>query len=210
MRGISGGARLAAGVIALVAWAGLAAQFQASFARLGSVPETAWVMLRYFTVIANGLTATMFSALALGRHGFATPFRLGGVTVAMLLVGIVYHLLLRDMIELSGGDRLADTLMHSVSPVLVPVYWLIFAEKGGLARRDPLRWALLPLIYFIYALARGAIEGAYAYPFMNVAALGWTQTLITALLMALGFIAAGFVMLWLDRMLSRPETRPAR
>jgi hypothetical protein len=209
MNTLSGTARFAAGVVALVAWFGLAAQFRASLGLVGAVPETLWVMLRYFTVIANTLAAIIFTGVASGRSGFAAPPRLGGMTVTMLLVGVVYHLLLRGMLELSGGAKLADILMHTATPLLVPAYWLVFAPKGGLSRRDPLLWAVLPLVYFVYALARGAIEGVYAYPFMNVTELGWPQTLATALLMALGFMAAGFVMLWLDRMLSRAETKPA-
>jgi hypothetical protein len=209
MSKLSGTTRVAAGVVALVAWLGLAVQFRASLALVGTVPETLWVMLRFFTVIANLLAAITFTGVALGRPGFAAPARLGGITVTMLLVGVVYHLLLRGMLELSGGAKLADLLMHTATPLLVPTYWLVFAPKGGLDRRDPLLWALLPLGYFIYALVRGAIEGVYAYPFMNVTELGWPQTLATALVMALGFMAAGFVMLWLDRIFSRAETKPA-
>jgi len=209
MSRLSSPARLAAGAVALVAWVGLAVQFRASLAQFDSVPETLWVMLRYFTVIANGLSAILLSAVALGLTGFVSPARLGGVAIAMLLVGVVYGLLLRGMLELSGGAKLADTLMHLVTPVLVPAFWLLFVPKGGLNRRDPVLWAVLPLVYFVYALGRGAIEGVYAYPFMNVTRLGWPQTLTNALLMALGFLAAGFVMLWLDRMLARAGTKPA-
>lgn len=211
-RRLSGTARAAAGLVAAIAWLGLAVQFRASLANLGSVPDTIWIMLRYFTVIANLLAAILLSAVASGWRGSASPKLLGGMSIAMLLVGIVYGLLLRGMLELSGGAKLADTLLHIVTPVLVPVYWLAFVPKGELGSRDPLLWALLPLAYFVYALVRGAAEGVYAYPFMNLAQLGWTQTLTNALLMALGFIVAGFAMFWLDRRLSLlggpPEWKP--
>jgi hypothetical protein len=194
--------RLLAAVIALVAWTGLGIQFDASYARSGNVPETLWVMLRYFTVIVNLLVAILFTAIALDLRRLATPFALAGVMIAILLVGIVYHLLLDGMVELSGGAQLANLINHSATPILVPLYWLFAAAKGQLKGRAPLWWALLPLAYFGYALARGACEGLYAYPFMDVGQLGWSQTLITAVVMATGFIAAGYALVWLDRRLS--------
>jgi hypothetical protein len=60
----------------------------------------------------------------------------------------------------------------------------------------------LPAAYFVYALARGAAEGIYAYPFMDVARIGWMQTATTAVLMALGFLAAGYALVWLDHQMA--------
>lgn len=163
-------------------------------------------MLRYFTVITNLLVAIVFSAIALDIRRLSTPFQLAGVTIAIMLVGVVYGLLLRGMVELSGGALLADTLNHVVTPILVPLYWVLLAPKGYVRARDPWLWTLLPLAYFAYALVRGASEGLYAYPFIDLPAIGWTQLLVNAAVMALGFIAAGHVLFWLDGRLSR--TRP--
>lgn len=140
-------------------------------------------------------------AIALGRPRIASPFNLAGVIIAILLVGVVYNLLLRGMLEHSGGGKVADIVNHSVTHIIVPLYWLFAAEKGHLKGRDPLLWGLLPLVYFGYALARAAVEGVYASPFMNVDKLGWGQTLITAVVMALGFLIGGYALVWLDRKL---------
>jgi hypothetical protein len=191
--------RLFAAAIALVAWIGLGTQLDTSYALVGALPDTLWVMLRYYTVIANLLVAILFTAIALGGLRIASPFNLAGVTIAIILVGVVYNLLLRGMLELSGGAKVADIINHSITPILVPFYWLFLGEKGHLKGRDPFLWALLPLFYFGYALARAAIEGVYAYPFMNVAKLGWGQTLLTAMVMAFCFLIGGYVLVWLDR-----------
>ena len=108
--------------------------------------------------------------------------------LAIMLVGVVYVTLLRGLLDLSGGAKLADTLMHYATPVLVPLWWLLFAPKGKLEWRDPAIWSLFPLAYFPYALARGAYEGIYAYPFINVAKIGWTQVGINAVMIAGGFL----------------------
>ncbi|MBT9470806.1 MAG: Pr6Pr family membrane protein [Phenylobacterium sp.] len=191
-------ARVLAGVIALVALIGLAVQFRASLGRLGSVAETVWVELHFFTIIANLLVAVVFGGIAAARPGFATQSLLGGVTLASLLVGVVYGLLLDGLLELSGGDKLADLLLHKVTPVLVPLWWLGFAPKGRLTRRDPWVWAILPLAYFAYALIRGGAEGLYAYPFLDLAKLGWLRTGANAVLMGAAFMATGFVVVGLD------------
>lgn len=199
---ISGLGRIAAAAIALTAWAGLGVQLEASIGLTGSAVAALWEMLRFFTIIANLLVALVFSGIALGRARFGSPFALGGVTLAILLVGIVYALLLNGLLSLSGGALLADTLLHKVTPAIVPVWWLAFAPKGGLRPHQPLLWALLPLVYFGYALARGAADGSYPYPFMNLARLGWGQTIANALLMAAGFLLAGSLLVRLDRRLA--------
>ena len=76
--------------------------------------------------------------------------------MAILLVGVVYNPLLSGMVELSGGAKLADIINHSVTPVLVGLYWLVLAPKGDLRRTHPLLWGIFPLAYFPYAMARGA------------------------------------------------------
>lgn len=194
-------ARIAAAAVALAAWAGLAVQFDATFAGAGSVTATLWILLRFFTVITNLLVALSMSWLALGRR--LSPFIIGGLTLAILLVGIVHALLLSGLLELSGGARLADTLLHKVTPVLMPGWWLLFAPKGGLGWRDPAWWSLYPLAYFAYALLRGAGEGRYAYPFIDVAALGLGQVLVNALLIAAAFLLAGLGLVGFDRRLGR-------
>ena len=108
-------ARIAAAIVALVALAGLVVQFAATLDQTGSVAGTLWTLLRYFTVLTNLLVALAFGWVAIG--GQPHPRRLAGVMLAILLVGIIYGLLLRGLLTLSGGALLADTLLHKVTPV---------------------------------------------------------------------------------------------
>lgn len=194
------GDRLCAAVVALVAITGLAIQFDATFTQNGSVPHTLWILLRFFTVLTNMAVALTFAAIALGRP--VTPRRLGGVLLAILLVGIIYGLLLRGLLSLSGGALLADTLLHKVTPLLTPLWWIMFGGKGRLGWRDPWVWAIFPALYLPYALLRGMMEGIYAYPFINVAKLGGGQVALNAVLIAAGFVAAGHALVWIDRRFS--------
>jgi hypothetical protein len=128
------------------------------------------------------------------------------VTLAILLVGVVYGLLLRGLVELSGGAARADLLLHKVTPVLGAAYWIFFVRKGQLRPIHPLVWTMLPLAYFPYALIRGALEGRYAYPVMDVGQIGWAATAANGAMIAAGFIVAGFALVWIDGRMATSRT----
>jgi len=167
---------------------------------------TLWVLARFFTIISNLAVAVAMTRIALG--GRVSPFVLGGLTLAILLVGIVYLILLRGLHPLSGPALLANHLLHYVSPVAMAAYWLLFVPHGRLRWSDPLLWMLFPLTYFIYAIARGEIDGRYPYPFLDAGKIGLGQTVINGLAIAAGFIPFGLAVVWLDRRLGRG--RPSR
>ena len=82
-------ARAAAALVAVIGWIGLGVQVDASIALTGSVGAALWEMLRFFTVLANLLSAVMFSAIALRQGWAARPRLIAGVAMAMALVGSV-------------------------------------------------------------------------------------------------------------------------
>lgn len=203
MNTLSGTARWLAGVAALAGWVGLAVQLNASSAMTASAGAAIWAMLRYFTVITNLVQAIVLTGVALGRPRCGMPFLFGGVALSIALVGVIYSLLLRGLVELSGGAKIADFLLHDVTPILGTLFWLAYVPKGALRPRDPWLWTLFPLAYFAYALVRGWAEGIYAYPFINVAVLGWVRAGLNGAVIALGFILAGHAVLWMDAWLAR-------
>lgn len=200
MTAISKAGRTAAGIVALVAWAGLAIQWSASTDGAGGSPlQALWVMSRFFTILCNLVVAIVMTGIALDRRRFKSPTLVGGTALAIMLVGVVYTLLLRGLHDLSATGKIANFLLHNATPALVPLFWLLFAPKGKLGWRDPFRWTLFPLGYFAYALARAAVEHVYPYPFMDVSNLGWPATLTNAVVIAAGFLAVGFGFVWIDR-----------
>ena len=189
-------AKIAAALVAIICWAGLAIQFAATYAHHPDVLATLWILARFFTVITNLAIALAMTAVALGRP--LSPFLLGGLTLAILLVGAVYMTLLRGLLELSGGALLADTLLHKVSPLAMAAWWLLFAPRARLRLSAPWWWSFYPLAYFAYAVARGMAGDKYPYPFMDVGKLGWPQTMLNAAGIAMAFAIAGFALVWLD------------
>ena len=191
------GARLAAALIAAGAWTGLWLEFAAVLHRTGSAAAAAWGVLRYFTITTNLVVALLFTALALGRS--LHPRLLAGTALAIALVGAVYQGVLRGAVPLSPGGPLADTLLHGLTPLAAPLFWLAFAPKGALRWRDPPLWALYPLAYLVYALARGAADGIYAYPFIDLGRIGPAEAARNVGAITAGFLAAGAALVWLDR-----------
>ena len=199
------GGRTLAGGIAAAAWAGLLIQF-AALHRANSVILSLWIMFGFFTILTNLLVAVVFSCLAANRGPLRSASVVAGTMLSILLVGVVNALLLWGALELSGGSRLVDRLLHVVTPALVPLFWIFFAPKGRLTRRDPLLWAIFPLAYLVYGIARGLATGRYAYPFLDVLALGWPRTALNALLIAVAFLLCGFAVVSLDHRIAARRT----
>ncbi|MDF0544800.1 Pr6Pr family membrane protein [Sphingobium sp. H39-3-25] len=199
----SGLARPAAALVAAVAWIGLGAQINATFVATGDIGATLWILLRFFTIIANLSIAVVFSLIAADTARKAAWQLVPALTLAILLVGVVYAVLLEGLEHLTGTAVFANFVMHKVTPVLVPLWWLFFMPKGKLTRGAPLRWTIFPLAYLPYGIWRGMTDGRYPYPFLNVEKIGWLQVAGTCLVIAAGFIAAGYALVVLDRILGR-------
>jgi|tagenome__1003787_1003787.scaffolds.fasta_scaffold20981849_2 hypothetical protein len=190
-----------AAIIAVAAWAGLATRIGVSYN--GDLIVTLWAVGRYFTILTGLLVAVVMTAIASGLR--ASPFTLAGVTLASILVGVVYVTLLRH--DMSGGRYVSNVLLHYVVPPGMAVYWLQFGPKTGLSWRHPFAWMLYPLSYFIYALARGAIDGRYPYPFMDLNKISLLVALRNGLAIAVLFLLAGLAMVAIGRRMAR-STRP--
>jgi len=203
------GYRRLAALIALIGWMALAGQLVLSlvyFAQDGGTPaEALWRYCGYFTITTNLLVAFVMTAAARGtvllpRLGEASL--LAGATLAILFVGVVYHLLLAAP-AVDWLHWVVDRSLHYLVPALALLLWLAGAPKAALGFRDPLRWALYPIFYLIYSWSRGALDGWYPYSFLDVGRLGYGQALIAALGLAGGFIAAGLALVLLARLLTR-------
>ncbi len=200
-------ARLFAAIIAVGSFIGLIPPFQLALNDGMGVGGAMWHVLRAFTITTNTLIVCVFTAIALrGRTG-VPPLLIGGTVLAILLVGIVFNIVLGQMPQLNWWTRLGDSLHHHVAPVIVPLWWLIYAPHGKLPRMAPLIWALYPLGYCVYSLTRAALQpddpGRFPYFFMNYEKLGWPAVLLNILGIGAGFVLVGWAVVALDRRLGK-------
>ena len=187
---------VAAALIAIVCWAGLALQFSESYGQSHDVVATVWTLARFFTIISNLALAVAMTAVAAGRR--LSTLAMGGLTLAILLVGVVYWVLLHGLHSLSGAALTANFLLHDASPLLMLAFWFLFVPRAKLRWSAPWWWTIVPVIYMVYVLARGQLDHRYPYPFIDVGKLGWLQVGLNAAGIAFGFVLAGFALVWID------------
>ena len=125
--------RSALALVALIAWVGVLLQLYLS-ARLPlssgkSVVEGLVGFFGYFTVLTNIFVAlaaalpVMFGRSRLGRW-FGTGMVLGCAVTAIVLVGVGYHFLLRNVWAPQGLQWIADVMLHYVVPMAYFAYWI--------------------------------------------------------------------------------------
>jgi hypothetical protein len=178
------GMKVAAAIVAIVGWVGLALQYALITNNVGLGLGT-WRFIGFFTILSNIGIAGVATAIALGRGGWLTlpRARLMGLT-AIVTVGFVYSLLLRSTWNPQGWQKVADAVLHDATPLLFLGLWVL-APHGELKWSD-LKWALaFPAAYLAYTLIRGAFDGWYPYYFLNPA----LQTPVELTLSILGVVA---------------------
>ncbi|WP_143515488.1 Pr6Pr family membrane protein [Pseudooctadecabacter jejudonensis] len=195
-------ARLAAGAIAVAVAVTLAVrltmtaqQNETSF--WGAV----WIDYRFFTIWTNTLVGGVTAAFAMGRR--LPDWATAGAAVSIGLVGSVYHTLLAAGRNLTGLDFVIDHMVHTVVPLGFIALWLWALPKTGLRWRHLAVWSAYPILYSVYAIARGAADGVYPYFFLNVPELGAAAVAGWVAGLAAVFLVAGAAMILGSRMAAR-------
>lgn len=132
------------------------------------------------------------------------------------LTHIVYHFVLLPLARRAGksladigGAAFGNLCVHYFTPWLVLVQWLLLADTSRLTALSAVRWIVLPLLYFAFAMLRaksgqpiGHTKQLYPYPFLDYPALGakrfWTY--VTLLIGA--FVLLGLVLVGLGRLIA--------
>ena len=192
------GTKAAAAVAALIGWFGVAVQLVLIVDNLGPALG-AWRYVGYFTILTNVGVATIATAIALGSQGWlaGARARLMGLT-SIVTVGIVYSLLLRSVWSPQGWQKVADATLHDVTPILFVLLWTMMPH-GQLKWRD-LKWALIPpALYLAYALSRGALDGWYAYWFLDPSAQSFGSLMLSIVGVLAVFAAVAATAIAVDR-----------
>ena len=133
-------------------------------------------------------------------HGCDLPARLvKTITIAIVGVGLIYHVLLAHLVTLSGIDLWADHGTHTFVPLLTGLWWVFLAPKPALRWGDFPMWVAWPIVYCVYILFRASFSGFYPYPFLNVPVIGWNGLFVAVAGLVLGFAAIGLIMTALGR-----------
>lgn len=204
--------RLCMTVIALTGWLALLLQFYLLI--IANPPAGASLIervIRYFsfftiltnTLIAIGLSCSLWTPDSRWGRFFSRDTVKASFAVYIGMVGVVYLLLLRQLWNPQGTQKLADTLLHEAIPVMYVAYWLIFAPRSSLRWKNATLWLIYPLTYLFYTLARGAVSGWYPYPFIDVNTLGYSRVFLNVVLFSGAFWGVGLIAIAISRWRAR-------
>jgi hypothetical protein len=150
----------------------------------------------FFTIQSNILAAAVLAAAALVRpdeRSAVFDALRGAGTLYIAITGVVFAVLL------SGHQEDLDThvgwvnfVVHTLIPIVVAADWLLDPPRRRLQLRVAVLWLGYPLAWFVYTLVRGAAEGWYPYPFVDVSEHGYGRVFLNGVVLLVFFAAAAF------------------
>lgn len=197
-------------IVGSLVWAALVLQFWLLIDRSIANGLTGWVGVAryfgYFTILTNILVALVLTIpLLMPGSGLGRFLAHPGVKTAaagyIIVVGVVYSLILRQLWNPAGLQLIVDRTLHDFSPIAYTTDWLLFVPKASLRVEDLPLWLVYPGIYAAVALVRGAIFGWHPYPFLNASNLGYVQVLLNVGLLLAGFLVLGLILIKLGQRL---------
>jgi hypothetical protein len=157
----------------------------------------------YFTNLANLFgagTLLMGAWLTFRRRASANGDLVRAIaTVSMLVVGVVFSVLLRN-VDLGSLKPWINFVLHYLMPVVIVVDWIVQPPLRMLRLRELVLCQIAPTVYLAYVLVRGAWVGWYPYPFLNPSLVGgYGRVAMYAVGIAGVFISGGMVLFWVAR-----------
>lgn len=205
-------------LLAVLAWLTVGTQFYLSVS--GAITEGSGALqgivnyFGYFTLITNILCAGVLAAHGWkGASPLASFLRRPGVATtaatAIIIVGVVYHLLLASQWDPQGIDLVVDTMLHTVLPIAFVGFWARSTPRGSVALAHIPAWIGYPAGYAVYVFIRGELVGAYPYPFIDVASIGYGAALRNSAGIAVVFVALAAMLVGVNRLMG-PDASPTQ
>jgi hypothetical protein len=124
------------------------------------------------------------------------------LTVAMIVVGVVYHALLADAAgDVRDGDYvwpvLPNEIIHTYAPILIVIDYLLSHRAFRVKLRSALWVAVFPLTWLVFSVIRGLVTNWWPYWFINPNEEGGVPGMltyiaaITTFFLVLGFLVLG-------------------
>jgi hypothetical protein len=155
--------------LALLTLAAIVAQFKLG---LHKPSFNAVNFFSYFTILSNSFAVIVLLWAVVARPSRDLDVTRGAVALCLLIVGIVFALLLRNLDQ--ETIPWVNTVVHEVMPAAMAVDWLLDPPLSLITVSDLISWLVFPLGYLVYTLFRGSVVGWYPYPFLNPDMLGYS------------------------------------
>jgi hypothetical protein len=193
---------------------------------LNVLASTDWLsILSYYTIQSNLIVLVFFIifliySLRLKKKAPSARYYTikGAVTMCITLTLLIFHFLLRPtLFSMSDGASYVNSpmniIVHYVVPLMVLADWLLFDRKGAFKKTDPLVWTIIPWAYFAFSLIRAQFAvftntgSRYPYFFIDIDKYGIGQVALNVLVIAVGYVALGYILYLIDLGLSKIPRR---
>lgn len=168
----------------------------------------------YFSIVT-----AIFAGLYLITTGFGLLLKLEdtkwveiarlSLTVALIVVGVVYHLLLADVAnDVRDGDYawpvLPNQIIHTYAPMLIVVDYLLSLRAFRIKMKAALWVAVFPLTWLVLSIIRGVATNWWPYWFINPNGEGGLSGMLTYVgAITVFFLALGFLVLGIKKLAQR-------
>ena len=156
----------------------------------------------YFTTDSNILILVVFAVLAVRGTERGPVFRVVffSALLMILITGLVYGVVLSESIEREGVDVISNLFVHYLTPLAALIGWVVAGPFGWIRLRMVPAILVIPVLWLIATLIRGAIIDEYPYGFLNVVELGYGMVIVNVLVVVLLAGVLCGVFLGIDRL----------
>ena len=194
-------------VVSALGWFAIILQYWLIASTRSGPDLVAWTInyFSFFTTIGNILVALAMTLPWLAPRSRLAQWLLRPsvrtvIVAYIIVVGLVYHLMLRNLYNPQGWRLACVIILHYVIPPLFIIDWLAFVQKRDLSWKILFGALALPVLYVAWTLVHGAITGFYPYPFINVARFGYAQVLMTVGAMIAAFVCLILALVGIGRL----------
>jgi hypothetical protein len=164
----------------------------------------------FFTIQSNLLVLVSVVGLVLAADRDGPLWRVVRLDalVCITVTGLVYFVVLRPLAHLTGWSQVADLGLHTFTPILAVLGWLLFGPRPRCTWAT-FGWSLVfPVAWLAYTLIRGPVVQWYPYPFLEVTTHGYARVFLNCVLVALLLTGLAALFVGLDRKLPRAPVQP--
>ncbi len=192
-------------VLALLVLAAIAAQFHK---QLGVATFDPVNFFSFFTIVSNifGAAVLLAAAFGLPEDAHLRDVLRGVATLSLVIVGVVFSLLLANLD--SEMIPWANAIVHYAMPIYIALDWCLDPPRTPISRRDAAVWLVLPAVYLVYTLVRGAIVHWYPYPFVNADTIGYAAVAAYSAGILVFTVLAAYVLMTLGNALRARANPP--
>lgn len=177
-------------------------------------------LLSYYTILSNIACFLYFFVVVIktainwekAKQTYY-PVIKGMVTMGITVTFLIFHFILRPSFFVMNNNSyfftLANTIVHYIVPIMVVLDYVLFDKKGHIGRSDPLKWLLMPLVYWLLCLIRAlfgftySTGSKYPYFFIDINEYGLIMVLRNVALLVLFFTLLGYAFLLFDKLLNK-------